>query len=404
MNEVKQFIDTYESVFGEAGVDRRKNINYIKDHYGIKVPSELWNEYKVQRGWYDVGAFKSAFYNADPEDPPRPTPAKASEPAEEFAYENAVQHSKGSLVPEKDPNFVKWGPFSQIKKILKSEIFLPTLVAGLNGNGKTESIIQACAEIKRDLVRANFTLETDEDDLIGGYRLQDGDTVWRDGPVIEAMKRGAVLLLDEIDRASHKVMALQSIMEGNGYYIKKTGEYVEPANGFTIIATANTKGKGSEDGRFAAANILDEALLDRFSLAIEQNYPSAANEAKILRKILESNLTKVGMEFKEEDEQFVSYISRWTDTIRSAFDDGGVDELVSTRRAVDIMKTYVVLKKSSSKTEKVRRDAIRLAVGRFDEDTQESFLSLYDKLDESEENSDSETETENDMTDDYTQF
>lgn len=199
--------------------------------------------------------------------------APAAEPVGEQPVEHVVVHHQ-DLIPPKDTNFVSFGNFSDVKKIISSGIFYPMFITGMSGNGKTFCVEQACAQLKRELIRVNITIETDEDDLIGGFRLINGETVWHNGPVIEALERGAVLLLDEIDLASNKIMCLQSILEGSGIFLKKIGRYVKPSNGFTIVATANTKGKGSDDGRFIGTNVLNEAFLERFALTFGQEYPS----------------------------------------------------------------------------------------------------------------------------------
>ena len=224
-----------------------------------------------------------------------------------------------NLVPSKDPNFVPFGNFPDVKKIIQSGIFYPTFITGLSGNGKTLGIEQACANLKRELIRVNITIETDEDDLIGGFRLVNGETVWHNGPVIEALERGAILLLDEVDLASNKILCLQSVLEGKGLFLKKTGRYVERRPGFNIFATANTKGKGSEDGRFIGTNVLNEAFLERFALTFEQEYPTVATETKILEKASASLAVL--------DKEFCSHLANWADIIRRTFNDGGVDEV-----------------------------------------------------------------------------
>ena len=239
-----------------------------------------------------------------------------------------------NLVPSKDPNFVPFGNFPDVKKIIQSGIFYPTFITGLSGNGKTLGIEQACAALKREIIRVNITIETDEDDLIGGFRLVNGETVWHNGPVIEALERGAILLLDEVDLASNKILCLQSVLEGKGLFLKKTGRYVERRPGFNIFATANTKGKGSEDGRFIGTNVLNEAFLERFALTFEQDYPSVATETKILEKA-SSSLAVL-------DKEFCSHLANWADIIRRTFNDGGVDEVISTRRLVHIVRAFAI--------------------------------------------------------------
>ena len=264
------------------------------------------------------------------------------------------------FIPEKDSNYVPFGNFTSLKKIIQSKQFYPCFITGLSGNGKTLGVEQACAQLNRELIRVNITIETDEDDLIGGFRLVNGDTVWHNGPVIEALNRGAVLLLDEIDLASNKILCLQSILEGKGVFLKKIGKYVEPAAGFNVIATANTKGKGSDDGRFIGTNVLNEAFLERFALTFEQEYPSSATETNILKKLC-------------SDDKFCARLADWADIIRKTFYDGGIDEIISTRRLVHIIQAYKIF------GDKVK--AIQLCLNRFDDETKQAFLDLYDKVD-----------------------
>ena len=265
-----------------------------------------------------------------------------------------------NLIPEKDDSFVKFGNFGDLKKIIQSRVFYPTFITGLSGNGKTFSVEQACAQLGRELIRVNITIETDEDDLIGGFRLVDGATVWHNGPVIEALERGAVLLLDEVDLASNKILCLQSILEGNGVFLKKIGKFVRPSAGFNVIATANTKGKGSDDGRFIGTNVLNEAFLERFPVTFEQEYPSTATETKILNKLC-------------DDENFCKRLADWADIIRKTFYDGGIEEIISTRRLVHIVKAYSIFGDKAK--------AIQVCVNRFDDETKQAFLELYDKVD-----------------------
>jgi hypothetical protein len=270
-----------------------------------------------------------------------------------------------SLIPEKDDTFIKFGNFSDIKAILKANLFYPTFITGLSGNGKTFGVEQACAQLKRELIRVNITIETDEDDLIGGFRLVDGATVWHDGPVIQALNRGAVLLLDEIDLASNKILCLQPILEGKGIFLKKIGRYVQPTKGFNIVATANTKGKGSDDGRFIGTNVLNEAFLERFPVTFEQDYPAPTSEIKILLNVADA----VGV----KDDDFCKRLVDWADIIRKTFYDGGIEEIISTRRLVHIIRAYAIFGK--------KEKAIAVCVNRFDDETKQSFLELYDKVD-----------------------
>ena len=270
-----------------------------------------------------------------------------------------------NLIPDKDDTFVKFGNFADIKRIIQSRLFYPTFITGLSGNGKTFSVEQACAQLKREMIRVNVTIETDEDDLIGGFRLVNGETVWHNGPVIEALQRGAILLLDEIDLASNKILCLQSILEGKGVFLKKIGRWVKPAAGFNVIATANTKGKGSDDGRFIGTNVLNEAFLERFPVTFEQSYPAPATEQKILEG--------VALDLGVEDRDFCKRLCDWSDVIRKTFYDGGIEEIISTRRLVHIVRAYSIFNDKAK--------AIQICLNRFDDETKQAFLELYDKID-----------------------
>ena len=270
-----------------------------------------------------------------------------------------------NLIPQKDDTFVQFGNFTDVKKIVKSNLFYPVFITGLSGNGKTLCVEQACAQLKRELIRVNITIETDEDDLIGGFRLVNGETVWHNGPVIEALQRGAVLLLDEIDLASNKILCLQSILEGKGIFLKKTGQYIAPTKGFQVFATANTKGKGSDDGRFIGTNVLNEAFLERFPVTFEQSYPAPATEQKILEGI--------ALDLGVEDRAFCKHLVDWADIIRKTFFDGGIEEVISTRRLVHIINAYSIFNN--------KEKAIQVCINRFDDETKASFIELYDKVD-----------------------
>jgi len=270
-----------------------------------------------------------------------------------------------NLIPDKDDTFVKFGNFNDIKKIITSNLFYPTFITGLSGNGKTLSVEQVCAQLKRELIRVNITIETDEDDLIGGFRLVNGETAWHNGPVVEALERGAILLLDEIDLASNKILCLQSILEGKGVFLKKIGKFVKPKSGFNVVATANTKGKGSDDGRFIGTNVLNEAFLERFPVTFEQSYPVPATEQKILEG--------VALDLGVEDRDFCKRLVDWADIIRKTFYDGGIEEIISTRRLVHIIRAYSIFNDKAK--------AIQVCTNRFDDETKQCFLELYDKVD-----------------------
>ena len=270
-----------------------------------------------------------------------------------------------NLIPDKDDTFVKFGNFNDIKKIITSNLFYPTFITGLSGNGKTLSVEQVCAQLKRELIRVNITIETDEDDLIGGFRLVNGETAWHNGPVVEALERGAVLLLDEIDLASNKILCLQSILEGKGVFLKKIGKFVKPKSGFNVVATANTKGKGSDDGRFIGTNVLNEAFLERFPVTFEQSYPAPVIEQRILEG--------VALDLGVEDRDFCKRLVDWADIIRKTFYDGGIEEIISTRRLVHIIRAYSIFNDKAK--------AIQVCTNRFDDETKQCFLELYDKVD-----------------------
>ena len=344
------------------GLSKSSIIECLRDSYGESVTSaeiKAWcqmndfnyqtitnklTDFKVGRGKWNLEVTKET----------------VKELEESYTAPAAIPAIEQNLIPSKDDTFVKFGNFGDIKKIIESRVFYPTFITGLSGNGKTFSVEQACAQIKRELIRVNITIETDEDDLIGGFRLVNGETVWHNGPVIEALQRGAVLLLDEIDLASNKILCLQSILEGKGVFLKKIGKFIAPAEGFQVFATANTKGKGSEDGRFIGTNVLNEAFLERFPVTFEQEYPAVAVEQKILNKLC-------------SDADFCKRLADWADIIRKTFYDGGIEEIISTRRLVHIVKAYNIFGDKAK--------AIQVCVNRFDNETKQAFLELYDKVD-----------------------
>ena len=270
------------------------------------------------------------------------------------------------IIPEKMSNYVPFGHFKDVKNIIKSKIFFPVFVTGLSGNGKTLMIEQTCAQLKRELFRVNITIETDEDDLMGGHTLQNGNIIFREGPVIKAMRKGAVLLLDEVDLGSNKLMCLQSVLEGKGYLIKKTGEWVTPTPGFTIVATANTKGQGSEDGKFIGTQIMNEAMLERFAITMQQEYPPVTTERNILKKEMALS--------GDVDEDFCKKLVDWADIIRKTYYEGAIDDVITTRRLVHIVNAYRMF------GDKLK--SITMCISRFDEDTRNAVLDLYTKVDE----------------------
>jgi len=332
------------------------------EHFGVKVQSvtkrinKLPQFQKVTRGTWNLSVADAL---------EKTYQAKSANKTQLVDSFDPSYLASPDLTPDKDSNFVPFGNFSDVKKIIQSGMFYPTFITGLSGNGKTLSVEQACAQLGRQLIRVNITIETDEDDLIGGFRLVNGETVWHNGPVIEALNRGAILLLDEVDLASNKILCLQSILEGKGVFLKKIGKFVKPERGFNIIATANTKGKGSDDGRFIGTNVLNEAFLERFALTFEQEYPTPKTEQKILEKV-SANLGVL-------DEKFCENLANWSDIIRKTYNDGGIDEVISTRRLVHIIRAFAIWND--------RLKAIKVCVNRFDDETKQSFIELYDKID-----------------------
>ena len=327
------------------------NANHLKiaaRHFGLQYEtiSKRLKEFKVKRGVWQLTVAERL---------EKTFKAQSAQPAV----------TTRNLVPQKEPNFIPFGNFTDVKKIIASKLFYPTFITGMSGNGKTLGVEQACAALNRELIRVNITIETDEDDLIGGFRLVNGETVWHNGPVIEALERGSVLLLDEVDLASNKILCLQSVLEGKGLFLKKTGRYVTPKSGFNIIATANTKGKRSDDGRFIGTNVLNEAFLERFALTFEQDYPHVKTEQKILEKASAS----LGV----LDKEFCEHLANWADIIRRTFNDGGIDEVISTRRLVHIIRAFAIWQN--------RMKAIKVCTNRFDDETKQSFIELYDKID-----------------------
>ena len=352
----------------------------IAESAGLKFPHWITRvpTYKVGRGLWKIPVNGAAAPKAVAETPVEAE--KAPEPvtitSKPTAPVSVVEMTKGSTstvtnIPSKDPLFVPFGNFTDVVSIFKSKMFYPIYVTGLSGNGKTFMIEQAAAKAGRELFRVNITVETDEDDLLGGFRLVDGETVWFDGPIVEAMRKGALVLLDEVDLASTKVMCLQPVLEGKGVFLKKINEFVECADGFNIVATANTKGKGDETGNFIGAGVMNEAFLERFPITVEQEYPSNAVEKKILEKVF----SKLNI----SDSEFVEKLIKWADIIRKTYVEGAIDELITTRRLVHISNAYAIFNMD-------RMKAISMCVNRFDEETKTAMVDLYTKVDSGVEN------------------
>jgi len=374
----KKFVEIAQAEFGEGETLSKEQVVDLKEKYSLGWPS--WfvrSPFKVDRGMYRLPTIDGSLDVATVQSPTNTEDANMASLATNVAaarietaemVSNVVEFPMNteSYVPAKVNGYVKFGHYADVKTIKKSGQFYPIFITGLSGNGKTMMIEQVHAELKKELFRVNITIETDEDDLIGHYALVDGRTVWQDGPVTLAMERGATLLLDEVDLASNKIMCLQPVLEGNPLLIKKEGRIVRPKAGFTVMATANTKGKGSEDGRFIGTNILNEAFLERFPITVEQEYPSIAVEKKIIIKLME-NLGCV-------DEEYAAKLVDWADLIRKTFYDGGVDEIIATRRLVHIIHAFAIFKD--------RMKAIAMCVARFDDQTKDTFMDLYSKLDD----------------------
>jgi MoxR-like ATPase len=359
----KRFVELASATYGDGAVITRDEVKaLVKDHGLGWVSWFVRAPYRVGTGKFKLPVAGETITPVKPKKVKVPV-MKKSEIGEEsvVAYHNPTEN----LVPDKDPLYVPFGNYNDVYSIIKSGRYYPAFITGLSGNGKTFMVEQACAKAKREFFRVNITVETDEDDLLGHYALIDGNTVWQDGPVVKAMERGAILLLDEIDLASSKIMCLQPVLEGKGVFLKKVNRFVSPSVGFNVLATANTKGKGSEDGRFIGTNILNEAFLERFPITVEQEYPSMAIERKILDKVF----TSLDIEAGDFSEKLVT----WADIIRKTFYEGGIDEIVATRRLVHIVNAYAIFGD--------RKKAIEMCINRFDEDTKTSFLDLYSKCD-----------------------
>jgi len=375
MKEQNQFIEDLIDEYGDTVTS--KQILDFAEHKGLPVPYFLLRneKKKVGRGKYRLCTRAALLKrtNSDKETTEEPV-AEAAMVQSATAEKHQVIDMRSrravnitdSFVPDKLDTYCQFGFHKDLKNILNSKAFYPIYITGLSGNGKTLMVEQVCAQLGRELIRVNITKLTDETDLIGSYELIDGNTVRREGPVITAMRRGAVLLLDETDYGTESLLCLNGVLEGKPYFDKKTGEVIHAAPGFNVVATANTKGKGDAEGRFIGANVLNEAFLERFAITVEQEYPKTVVE----KKILKLNFEKLGL----DDEQFVDRLVVWADVIRKSFDEGAVDELISTRRLVHIAKAFSIFKE--------RMKAIELCLNRFDTETKIAFLDLYTKVDE----------------------
>ncbi|NBP01549.1 MAG: AAA family ATPase [Proteobacteria bacterium] len=359
----KQTITNLKTIFGDS-VSRKELISHFKNT-NQSVPNWLVNgsTYRLQKGIINLTGDqvkKASILNRQNENIAISMQAQIVN-----LKQKKMITEVGDLVPIKDDTYVPFGFYKDLESIVKSKVFYPLFVTGLTGNGKTTMVEQVCAKLKRECIRVNISIETDEDDLVGGSTLIDGNVTFREGPVITAMRRGAILLIDEIDRGSNKLMCIQGILEGKPYFVKKTGEVITASAGFNIIATANTKGRGTDDGKYIAAQILDEAFLERFPITVEQEYPSAIIE----RKIIINNMQTLDC----IDEDFADKLVGWAEIIRKTYVENAIDEIISTRRLVHIVKAFSVFKD--------RQKAINLCINRFDSDTKDAFLDLYQKMD-----------------------
>ena len=370
----RRFVDTIVALYGNGDGEHnytRPQVLAAAEKCGMSgAPVWVTNDAKRRagRGLYSIPEAVAACAASAPAPQVRAKAVAAvveSAPAPTSVAALVTEVEK--FVPATNPIYVPWGHFSTLRSIVKSKVFFPAWINGLSGNGKTLMVEQICAKEGREFFRVNITEETDEDDLLGGFRLINGNTVWVDGPVVEAMKRGAVLLLDELDLGSFKTMCLQPVLEGKGVFLKKVGRFIKPERGFTVFATANTKGKGSDDGRFVGTRVQNEALLERFKITVDQPYPPVATEIAILSKAFDALGVDAAVATTLSEN-----LSRWSDSVRKAYEAGAVEDLVSTRRLVAIAEGYVIF--GDLKT------AMNLALARFDENTRESFYSFYNKI------------------------
>ena len=380
----KLWVDAATEMFGAGSIVSKSESIEVSKKLGIPKPTWFWKSCK--EGYNQFKLPNEEEYGA-----PAPV-VSTTETSEAVSTVNlvATNMEKQDLVPSKFDGFVAWGNFSLVEKVVKSGMFYPIFVTGLSGNGKTLMIEQVHAKLKKELIRVNITIETDEDDLLGGFRLVNGETKFVPGPVIEAMERGCTLLLDECDLGSNKLLALQPVLEGKGVFLKKINKWITPKDGFNVMATANTKGKGSEDGRFIGTNILNEAFLERFAVTMEQPYAAAKTELRIVKGSMEK--------YGSVDEEFATNLVTWAEVIRKTFFDGGVDEVISTRRLDHIVKAFAIFGD--------KMQAIELCVARFDDDTKASFIDLYTKIDAGVDVSGSEEEeiTSNEIEDEEPPF
>lgn len=355
---------------------------------GVANPAWLTNDpaNRAGRGYYRIPADKIAVaksLNTTPVAERKPTtavtvPSASAAPVVAAAAQGtsnslvdatlslAAIAECGDCIPQKDALFVAYGHYDTVKRIIGSRRWAPSYVVGPSGCGKTYAYQQACADLKREYYEVQITTETTEDDLLGGFRLVNGETKFIYGPVTLAMMRGGFLVLDEIDQATSKVMCLQQVLNGKPVFLKKINQWVKPAEGFNVGATANTKGNGDDTGRFVGANPLNVAFRDRLSgMCFVADYPTPAVEKKILNKAM----AVAGV----DDAEFAALLVDWAGMIRKTNREGGLDETMTTRRLVQIAQNLSILGE--------RTLAVELGINIYDEITREAMLSLFQKID-----------------------
>jgi len=380
-NSTKEFIESAETEYGKRthGIEKlsRAEIIHIRDKYKLALPAGTFLKCRIDRGEFDLSKLKGD-YDMENEEVVET----------EAVFSNALPKGdfQSDLIPAKDKQYVPWGNYKDVKKIVESKVFAPVFITGLSGNGKTSMVEQVCANTGREYIRVNITIETDEDDLMGGFRLVNGETKWFDGPVPVAMERGAVLLIDEIDLGGNRLMCLQPVLEGKPIYMKKVNRMVIPKAGFTIVATANTKGKSDDTGNFIGTNVLNEAFLDRFKFTMMQHYPNKTIEKNILTKIA----TKLKMD-KTVSDEFIAHLIVWAQGTRNLYHDGELEDVITTRRLVNILESFKIFG--------TKKKAIQMCLERFDDHTKQAYVDFYKKLDEGADPFDEKAQSESTDTD-----
>ena len=269
-------------------------------------------------------------------------------------------------IPTLKKHYVQWGNYKDVERLLASNKFFALYLTGDSGTGKDIMIEQACAKLGRAMIRVQITRETKEDQLVGSKSLVNGNIVYEDGPIVWAAENGACINLSEISAGdANELLCLQHVLEGDAFFVKSANKWVTPKAGFCVIATDNTKGMGSDSGKFVGTNILNSAFLERFKMTMEQQYPPVKIEREILAKEMLRHKSEV-------DTKFIEELSDWVAVIRKTYMDEGIDEQITTRRAchiVDVHCNFFPVDK-----------AIQLCTARFDDTTQAAFLTLWEKM------------------------